>query len=142
MASIGVFPSSGLSPAAPVVLHVATEGPRGRELAELVANHRLGDEDRDVLAAIVHGDGVTEHRRNDHRPAGPGLYNCLGALFVLYVHLLHQVVVNEGPLLQATRHRRLLLPLVLAAGTAAADQPVTGLVVPSGTSSEAHTAGI
>src|ERR1700753_974811 len=72
LASIGVFPSSGLSPAAPVVLDVAAEGPRGRELPELVPNHRLGDEHRDVLAPVVDRDGVTEHRRNDHRPPGPG----------------------------------------------------------------------
>src|SRR6185437_4811115 len=133
LASIGVSLFSGLSPAAPVILDVTTEGPRGSELAELVAHHRLGDEHRDVLAPVVDGDGVTEHGRNDHGSARPGLNNSLGALFVLNVHLLHQVVVDEGPLLQATRHRRLLLPLVLAAATAAADQPVTGLVLPTGT---------
>src|ERR1700761_3956247 len=114
-ASIGVFPSSGLSPAAPVILDVAAEGPRGRELAELVTHHRLGDEHRDVLAAVMNRDGVTEHGRDDHGPPGPGLDNGLGALFVLDVHLFHQVVVDEGPLLQATRHfecapYRLFLP--------------------------------
>src|ERR1700753_1626124 len=41
LASIGVFPSSGLSPAAPVFLDVAAEGPRGSELSELVPHHRL-----------------------------------------------------------------------------------------------------
>ena len=29
------------------------------ELAELVADHVLGDVDRDELSAVVHGDGVT-----------------------------------------------------------------------------------
>src|ERR1700753_1127367 len=108
LASIGVFPSSGLSPAAPVVLDVAAEGSRGRELAELVTHHRLGDEHRDVLAAVAHRDRVAQHRRNDHGAAGPGLDDSLGALLVLHVHLLHQVVVDEGPLLKATRHFRLL----------------------------------
>src|SRR3984885_6186129 len=108
LASIGVSLFSGLSPAAPVILDMATEGPRGRELAELVANHRLGDEHRDVLAAVMHRDRVTEHRRNDHGPTRPGLDNSLGALLILHVPLLHQVVVDEGPLLQATRHRGLL----------------------------------
>src|SRR3984957_15305778 len=126
LASIGVFPSSGLSPAAPVFLDVAAEGSRGRELAELVSHHRLGDEHRDVLAAVVHRNRVAQHRRNDHGAAGPGLDNSLGALLVLHVHLLHQVVVDEGPLLQATRHLGCSLPLVLAAATA--DQPVTWLV--------------
>src|SRR6185437_3341840 len=95
LASIGVSLFSGLSPAAPVILDVTTEGPRGRELAELVADHRLGDEHRDVLAAVVHRDGVAEHRRDDHRTARPGLDHVLGALFVLAVHLLDQVVVDE-----------------------------------------------
>src|SRR5215472_9900324 len=123
---------SGLSPATPVVFDMAAEGPRGRELAELVAHHRLRDVNGDVLAAIVHGDGVPEHRGDDHGPPRPGLDYGLGALVILRVHLLHQVVVDEGPLLKATRHERLLLPLVLAAATAAGDQPVTGLVGPPG----------
>src|SRR5215471_5297418 len=123
---------SGLSPATPVVFDMAAEGPRGRELAELVAHHRLRDVNGDVLAAIVYGDGVPEHRGDDHGPPRPGLDYGLGALVILRVHLLHQVVVDEGPLLKATRHERLLLPLVLAAATAAGDQPVTGLVRPPG----------
>jgi hypothetical protein len=60
-----------------VVLEVAFEGPGWCELAELVADHVLGDEHRDVLAAVVHGDRVAEHGRHDHRPAGPGLDDVL-----------------------------------------------------------------
>src|SRR6516165_1244146 len=131
LASIWFVPFPGLSPAAPVIFDMAAEGPRGRELAELVPHHRLGDEHRDVLAAVVHGDSVAQHRRNDHGPPGPRLDYGLAAPLVLHVHLLHQVVVDEGTLLKATRHFRLLLPLVLA--TTAADQPVTGLVRPPGT---------
>src|SRR5690349_17160173 len=88
----------------PVVLDVPAEGARGRELAELVADHRLGHEDRDVLATVVDGDRVTEHVRHDHRAARPRLDDVLGALLVLDVHLLLQVVVHEGTLLQGTRH--------------------------------------
>src|SRR6185437_4308227 len=113
------FLFSGLSPAAPVVLDVAAESPRGRELAELVADHRLGDEHRDVLATVVHRDGVTEHVGHDHRAPRPRLDDVLGALRILDVHLLLQVVVDEGPLLQAARHRVELLALLV--GLAAAD---------------------
>src|ERR1700685_2470677 len=95
-ASLGVSLFSGLSPAAPVILDMAAEGPRGCELAELVPDHGLGDEHRDVLAAVVHGDRVPQHRRDDHGPPGPRLDNSLGALFILHVHLLDQVVVDEG----------------------------------------------
>src|SRR6202023_1077035 len=55
-----------LATAAPVVLDVRSESPRRRELAELVAHHRFGDEDRDVLPAVMDGDRVAEHRRRDH----------------------------------------------------------------------------
>src|SRR5258707_10403568 len=43
----------------PIVLHVTLERAGRAELAQLVADHRLGDEHRDVLAAVVDGDGVT-----------------------------------------------------------------------------------
>src|SRR5579862_8743678 len=119
-----------LSATAPVVLDVTAESPRGRELAKLVAHHRLGDEHRDVLATVVDGDRVPEHGRDDHRTPGPRPDDRFGSPVVLHVHLLHQVVVHEGALLKATRHRVLLLPLVPAAATA--DQPVTRLVRPAG----------
>ena len=51
----------------PVVLDVALEGAGRRELAELVPDHVLRDEDGHVLAPVVHGDRVSEHGRDDHR---------------------------------------------------------------------------
>ena len=48
-----------------VAAGVAAEQPRGSELAQLVADHRLGDEHRHVLAAVVHGDRVAHHLRED-----------------------------------------------------------------------------
>src|SRR5216117_3544616 len=62
LASI-IPPGVRLAAAAPVVLDVRSESPRRRELAELVAHHRLGDEHRDVLPAVMHGDRVSQHRR-------------------------------------------------------------------------------
>src|SRR4051794_5055299 len=103
----------------PVVLDVTAEGARGRELAELVPDHRLGHEDRDVLAAVVHGDRVPEEVGDDRRTARPRLDDVLGALLVLRVHLLEQVVVDERALLQTARHRG--LPLALLVGLTAAD---------------------
>src|ERR1044072_1002710 len=110
-----------------VVLLVAAEGAGRRELAELVADHRLGDEHRDVLAAVVHRDRVAEHGRDDHRAAGPGLDDVLGAGFVLRVHLLDEVVVDEGPLLETTRHLNPLLALLVRLA-AADDVLVAGLL--------------
>src|SRR6185436_13260699 len=87
-----------------VVLHVTLERPGRRKLTELVANHGLGHEHRDVLAAVVYGDRVSEHVGHDHRTTRPGLDDVLGARIVLDIHLLLKVVVDEGALLQATRH--------------------------------------
>src|SRR4051794_30305540 len=87
-----------------VVLDVPTEGARGRELAELVPDHGLGHEDRDVLATVVHGQRVAQHVGDDRGTTRPGADHVLGALFVLSVHLLEQVVVDERALLQAAWH--------------------------------------
>src|SRR3954454_17858111 len=103
----------------PVVLDVTAEGAGGRELAELVPDHRLGHEDRDVLATVVHGDRVPEEVGDDRRTARPRLDDVLGALLVLSVHLLEQVVVHERALLQTARHRG--LPLALLVVLTAAD---------------------
>src|SRR5256714_998604 len=108
----------------PIVLHVTLERPGRGELAELVADHGLGDEHRDVLAAVVDGDGVTQHVRHDHRAPGPGLDDRLGPLRVLGVHLLGQVFVHEGTLLETARHLNLLLALLV--GLATADDVLVG----------------
>src|SRR3954449_6821112 len=95
---------SSAAPRPTVVLDVALEGPRRGELAELVPDHALGDEHRDVLAAVVHGDRVPEHVGDDRRATRPRADHVLAALVVLRVHLLEQVVVDERALLQAPRH--------------------------------------
>src|SRR5262245_5959259 len=50
--------------ALPVVLDVPAVGAGRRELPELVADHGVGHEHRDVLAAVVHGDRVADHGRH------------------------------------------------------------------------------
>src|SRR5690606_19215626 len=100
------FLRSGWSSATPtllVVLLVTLERAGRSELTELVTDHRLGHEDRDVLAAVVDRQGVAEHVGGDHRPAGPGLDDVLGSGLVLRVHLLGEVVVDERALLRAAR---------------------------------------
>src|ERR1700712_5189178 len=92
------------APSATVVLDVALEGPRRSELAELVTDHRLGDEHRDVLAAVVHGDRVPQHVGDDRRAARPGLDDGLGAFVVGDVHLLEQVVIDERALFETAWH--------------------------------------
>src|SRR2546421_13057033 len=79
---------------------VAFERARGRELAQLVADHVLGHIDRDMPLAVVHGEGQADKVRRDHRAPRPSLDRgrtrptradalyCLGEGFV-----------NESPLL-------------------------------------------
>src|SRR3546814_19345243 len=95
---------------------------------QLVADHRLGDVHRDVLAAVVHGDGVAHHLRDDRGAAAPGLDDLLLALLVEDVHLLEKVVVDEGALLQAAGHG--FLPPAAARQAPADDELLgrTGLV--------------
>src|SRR6476660_1686076 len=97
---------------------MAAECPRLSEFAELVPDHRLGDKHRDVLASVVHGDRVAEHVGDDHRAAGPGLDDVLGALFVFPGYLHKEVLVNERTFFQAAWHVSRLLSLVLASTTA------------------------
>src|SRR5690606_10785641 len=68
------------------------------EFAKLVADHVLVDQHRDVVLAVVDGDGEADHFRHDHRTARPGLDRLL--VVACRLHLLHQVVVDERALLQ------------------------------------------
>src|SRR5918995_4921924 len=81
---------------------VTLENPRRRELAQLVADHVLGDEHRHVLAPVVHGDRQPDHVRQDHRAARPGLDRAPVVLVAGNLHFLGQVQVHEGTLLQGT----------------------------------------
>src|SRR4051794_1910160 len=83
---------------------MAAVGPCRGELPELVTDHGIGDEHRDVLAAVVYGDRVTDHLGHDHGAPRPRLDDVLGALLVLAVHLLQKVIVHERAFLKATWH--------------------------------------
>jgi hypothetical protein len=78
---------------------VALEDARERELAELVADHVLGDVDRHVLLAVVHGDGQADELRHDGRAPRPGLDRALVVAGAGLVDLGHQMVVDEGAFL-------------------------------------------
>src|SRR5579884_1911472 len=78
---------------------VAAEGPRRGELAELVADHVLGDEHRNELLAVVHGEGQLNHLGQNRRAPRPGLDDLLVLGLALFQHLLEQVLVHERALL-------------------------------------------
>src|SRR5579862_9732134 len=100
-----------------------------RELAELVPDHVLGNVNRHVRLAVVHADGVSDHRRDDRRSAAPRLDDAFFARLVELLDLLHEMVRNEGTLFETTTHyfdprlrtiifavrllRRVFLPIVI-----------------------------
>ena len=78
---------------------VGAEGAGRGELAQLVTDHRLGDEDRHVLAAVVDGDRVTDHLREDRRGRDQVLTICFfPASFIASMRPIRRSSTN-GPFL-------------------------------------------
>src|SRR5919201_977462 len=108
----------------PLLRAVDAERPGRRELAELVADHRLRDVHGHVLAPVVDGDRVADHVGDDRRAPRPGADHPLVAPAVQLVELLERVVdrVHGHP----AGGRALALPAD-AAGLAPADQLLLGV---------------
>src|SRR5690606_2614132 len=87
-----------------LVARVTVEGPRRGELAELVTDHVLRHEDRDELAAVVHGERERHRLGDDRAAARPGLDDLLRGLILGSQNLLHEMAVDERALLYASRH--------------------------------------
>src|SRR6266498_130933 len=120
--------AASANPGRPLLGAVDAEGPGRRELAELVADHRLGDVHGHVLAPIVDRDRVPDHVGDDRGAPRPGLDDPLVAPAVQLVDLLQQVVIHKGALFQRASHR---LPSPPLAATAE-DELVGGLVAVAG----------
>src|SRR5438309_4193918 len=83
---------------------VSAEAPRRGEFAEPVPDHVLGDEDGHVTPAVVYGDRVPDHDRQDHRGARPGLHDLLLVPRVQHVDLLFEGLLDERSLLYGSTH--------------------------------------
>jgi hypothetical protein len=77
------------------VRRVTPEGPGDRELAQLVTNHVLADQNRDVLAPVVYGYSEPHHFRQDHGTPRPGLDRALDILLDRLTDLLRQVMIDK-----------------------------------------------
>src|SRR3954451_14258965 len=84
---------------------MAAIGARRCELAQLVADHRLRYEHRHVLAAVVHRDRMPDELGEDRGGARPGLQHALLLAVVHFLDPLHQLGVDERPLLTRPAHR-------------------------------------
>src|SRR5690606_448893 len=70
------------------VSHMPAIGAGSSELAEFVADHVFVHENRDMLATVMHGDGQTDHLRQNHRTARPGFHRLAIILFHRHFDLL------------------------------------------------------
>src|SRR5699024_5571582 len=114
-----------------IVLFVATERPCRCELAELVSDHRLSDEDGGMLASVMYCDGVSQEGRHEHRATRPCFDDILTVLLVLTSHLLVEVFADERTLFEATRHKSVLQSPVLAGPATPHDVLAAPLVRPA-----------
>src|SRR5712692_383850 len=83
---------------------VALENAGQREFTKLVPDHVFRDVYRDVLLAVVHGDGQPDEIGQNGGAPRPGLDRALVARRACRVDLLHQVMVHEGTLLDRASH--------------------------------------
>src|SRR5271166_5104106 len=92
---------------------MAVEGPRRRELAELVADHLFRHEHGNVLVTVVDAEGEPDELRQDGRAAAPDLDDVGAAGPARGVGLLQEIAVDERPFPDRTRHgSAFLLPRV------------------------------
>src|SRR6476661_3713263 len=81
-----------------LVRHMTLKRTGHGELAELVTDHVLVDENRDVILPVMDGDREADHFRQDGRTTRPGLDRLL--VVARGLHLLDEMVVDERTLLE------------------------------------------
>src|SRR5437764_5185387 len=83
---------------------VTMEGPRRRELAELVTDHVFRDENRNMLVAVMHAEGQANELRQDRRAAAPNLDHFRTAGRARIIRLFEQIAVDERALPNRASH--------------------------------------
>src|SRR5262245_7100753 len=92
-----------------LVAAVAVEGPRRRELAELVADHVLGDADGNVLLPVVNAECQADELRQDGRAPAPNANDLIAARCPHGLRLFEQITVDERSLPNRACHGGVLL---------------------------------
>ena len=69
-----------------------------------MAHHVLHNENWNVPATIVYGDGQAYHLWHDHGSSGPGSNHGLGPTPLEGFHFLHQFGMNEWPFFDGSGH--------------------------------------
>src|SRR5437899_484470 len=93
--------AAGLPMSAPsrlLVAGVPVEGPRRRELAELVPDHVLGHQHRDEFVPVIDAEGEPDKLRKDRRPARPGPDHLIASRPAPRLRLPAHIAVDQRPL--------------------------------------------
>src|SRR3989442_1338973 len=88
---------------------MAVERARGRELAELVADHLLGHQHRDVLLAVVDAESQPDELRQDGRAPAPDPDQLVPAGRARCLRFFEQIAVDERAFPNRTRHDAVLV---------------------------------
>src|SRR5215471_8879326 len=86
------------------IRRMAVERTRRRELAELVADHFLGDDHRDVLLPVIDAEGQPDELRQDRRAPRPDADHLVASGRARGIRLLQQITVDKRTLPDRTRH--------------------------------------
>src|SRR5262245_62696838 len=88
---------------------MAVEHPGRRELPELVTDHLLGHQHRDVLLAVVDAERQADELRQDGRAPAPDPDHLVAAGRTRRFRLLEQIAVDERALPDRTCHDAVLV---------------------------------
>src|SRR5262249_37144741 len=83
---------------------MAIERAGRRELAELVADHFLGDDHRNVLLAVIDAERKPDELRQDRRAARPDADHLVAPGRTRGIRLFQQIAVDKRTLPDRTRH--------------------------------------
>src|SRR5262245_27231638 len=83
---------------------MAVERPGQRELTELVADHLLGHQHRDVLVAVVDAERQSDELRQDRGAPAPDLDHVMSTRSARGLRLLEQIAVDERAFPYRARH--------------------------------------
>src|SRR5262245_13149357 len=93
---------------------MAIEHARRRELPELVTDHLLGHQHRNVLLTVVDAEGQPDELRQDGRAPAPDPDHLVAARRARRLRLLEQIAVDERTFPNRTRHDAVLAYLFRA----------------------------
>src|SRR5262249_39803732 len=86
------------------IRRMAVERTRRRELAELVADHFLADDLRDVLLPVIDAEGQPDDLRQDRRAPRPDADHFVASGRTRGIRLLQQITVDKRTFPDRTRH--------------------------------------